>query len=46
MLQVEHTLRSVSYVNSGQGPKAIQPQPVFYKMLPAEYSSRSVSNLI
>ena len=45
MLQVEHTLRSVSYVKSGQGPKAIQPQAVYYRMLQAEYSLRSVSYL-
>ena len=43
MFQAEHTLGSLSYVKSGQGPKAIQPQAVYYRMLQAEYSLRSVS---
>ena len=45
MFQAEHTLGSLSYVKSGQGPKAIQPQAVYYRMLQAEYSLRSVSYL-
>ena len=43
MFQAEHTLGSLSYVKSGQGPKAIQPQAVYYRMLQAEYTLRSVS---